>query len=156
MDCQYPVHSNSSGIPVVCQSPGILVGCQYPVGCSLKLTWYTSGLSVTWCTGGLSVPCRGFTQTHLVYWWAVSTLYSVHSNSSGIPVGCQFPVVCSLKLTRYTGGLSVPCSGMVVCCHRMVSLGQSTTWQSPSLSRSNTWPLSSWNPSAHLALVFVL
>ena len=46
---------------------------------------------------------------------------------------------------------------LVVCCHRMVSLGQSITWRSPSLSRSNTWPLgSSWNPSAHLALVFVL
>ena len=37
----------------------------------------------------------------------------------------------------------------------IVSHGQGTTWWSPPLSRSNTWPLnSSWNPSAHMALVF--
>ena len=39
----------------------------------------------------------------------------------------------------------------------MVSHVQGTTWRSPSLSRSNTWPLS-WvhrgSPSAHLTLVF--
>ena len=36
----------------------------------------------------------------------------------------------------------------------MVNHGQSTTWWSPFLSRSNTWLLSSlWNPSAHLALL---
>ena len=46
---------------------------------------------------------------------------------------------------------------MVECCHRMVSLWQSTTRRSPSLSRSNTWPLgSSWKPSALLSLVFEL
>ena len=39
----------------------------------------------------------------------------------------------------------------------MVTRGQCTTWRSQSLSRSNTWLLSpSWNPSAHLALVFKL
>ena len=37
-------------------------------------------------------------------------------------------------------------------CH-----GQITTWPSTSLSRSNTWPLSSsWNPSALLTLFFCL
>ena len=47
--------------------------------------------------------------------------------------------------------------GMFGCFHRMVSHGQSTTWQSPSLSRLNTWQLSSsLNPSAHLALFFLL
>ena len=46
---------------------------------------------------------------------------------------------------------------MVACCHGMVSHGKSTTWRSPSLSRSNTWPLSSsWNTYAHLNLVFEL
>ena len=36
--------------------------------------------------------------------------------------------------------------GMVACCHRMVSHGQSTTWCSPSLSRSKTGPLRAlWN-----------
>ena len=45
----------------------------------------------------------------------------------------------------------------LLCCHRIVSLWQSTTWRSPCLSRSNTWLFSSsWNPSAHLAIVFVL
>ena len=35
----------------------------------------------------------------------------------------------------------------------MESHRQGTTWWSPSLSRSNAWPLSSsWNPSAHQAL----
>ena len=44
-----------------------------------------------------------------------------------------------------------------LCFHHMVSHGQGATWRSPSLSRSNTWPLSSsWNPSAHLVLVFEL
>ena len=43
---------------------------------------------------------------------------------------------------------------MVACFHHMVNHGQGTTWRSPSLSRSNTWPLSSsWNSSAHLDLV---
>ena len=47
--------------------------------------------------------------------------------------------------------------GMVACIHHLVSGVQSTTWQSPSLSRLNTWPSSSsWNPSAHLALFFKL
>ena len=42
---------------------------------------------------------------------------------------------------------------MLACFHHMVSYGQSTTWRSPSLSRSNTWLLSSsWTPTAHLAL----
>ena len=37
----------------------------------------------------------------------------------------------------------------------MVTRGQDTARLSPSLSRSNTWPLSSsWNPSANLALAF--
>ena len=46
---------------------------------------------------------------------------------------------------------------IVACFHHMVSHWQGTTWQSPSLSRSNRWPLSSsWNPSAHLALVLEL
>ena len=41
--------------------------------------------------------------------------------------------------------------------HHMVSQGQGTVWQSLSLSRSNTQPLSSsWNPSTPLALVFEL
>ena len=41
--------------------------------------------------------------------------------------------------------------------HHMVSRGQGTVWWSPSLSRSNTWPLkSSWNHSIHLTLVFKL
>ena len=48
-------------------------------------------------------------------------------------------------------------SGMVACFHHMVNHRWSATWWSPSLSRSNTWPLSSlWNPSAHLALFFKL
>ena len=39
----------------------------------------------------------------------------------------------------------------------MVCHGQITTWPSTSLSRSNTWPLSSsWNPSALLTLFFCL
>ena len=47
--------------------------------------------------------------------------------------------------------------GMVACFHHMVSHGQITTWRNPSLSRSNTGPLSSsWNPSAKLALFFLL
>ena len=63
------------------------------------------------------------------------------------------------------GGRSGPCGpgrrpiryGMVACFHHMVSHRQSIIWRSPSLSRSNTWPLSSsWNTSAHLALVFGL
>ena len=46
---------------------------------------------------------------------------------------------------------------ILVCFHHTVSHGQSTTLQSPSLSRSNMWPLSSsWNPSTHLALFFKL
>ena len=41
--------------------------------------------------------------------------------------------------------------------HHMVSHGQGTALRSPSLCRSNTWPLSSsWNPSTHLALVLEL
>ena len=51
------------------------------------------------------------------------------------------------------------CRHMIIfaCFHHMVSHGRGTIWRSPSLSRSNTWPLSSsWNPSAHLALVFEL
>ena len=45
----------------------------------------------------------------------------------------------------------------VILQHGLVTQGQDTAWQSQSLSRLNTWPLSSsWNPSAHLALVFGL
>ena len=41
--------------------------------------------------------------------------------------------------------------------HHMMSHGQGITWRSPSLSKSNTWSLSSWwNPSNRLALVFEL
>ena len=48
-------------------------------------------------------------------------------------------------------------SGLVVGFHFMVTQERGTTWRSPSLSRSSTWPLSSsWNPSAHLALVLEL
>ena len=46
---------------------------------------------------------------------------------------------------------------MVASFHYIVSHGQGATCRSPSLSRSNTWPLSSsWNPSALLPLVFEL
>ena len=41
--------------------------------------------------------------------------------------------------------------------HHRMSHGQSTTWRSPSFSRSNMWLFSSsWNPSAHLAFFFEL
>ena len=41
--------------------------------------------------------------------------------------------------------------------HHRMSHGQSTTWRSPSFSRSNMWLFSSsWNPSTHLAFFFEL
>ena len=43
---------------------------------------------------------------------------------------------------------------LVVGCYFTVTQGKGTTWQSQSLSRLNTWLLSSsWNPSTHLAIV---
>ena len=43
---------------------------------------------------------------------------------------------------------------VLVSCHFMETHGQGTTWRSPFLSRSNTWPLgSSWNLSAHLTVL---
>ena len=53
--------------------------------------------------------------------------------------------------------LLIHCDGVLLCFHYMVSHGQNTAWGTPSLSRSNTWPLSSlWKPSTHLALFFEL
>ena len=47
--------------------------------------------------------------------------------------------------------------GIVPCFHHVMCYEQGTTWQSPSLFRSNMWLLSSsWNPSAHLAHVLEL
>ena len=74
------------------------------------------------------------------------------------------PVAFLTPLCWYTEE-GVPCwpgrrpiqYGMVASFHYIVSHGQGANWRSPSLSRSNTWPLSSsWIPSAHLALVFEL
>ena len=68
------------------------------------------------------------------------------------PVACLTPLSWCMteSVSLITPGSDQ--SGMVWL---LVSQGQSTIWQSPSLSRSNTWLLSSsLNPSTHLVLVF--
>ena len=79
------------------------------------------------------------------FWWCSS---SILDSSILVYGGRRSPCWPRWRLIWY---------GMVACFHHMVGHGQSTTWQSPSFSRLSMWLLSSsWNPSAHLALFFLL
>ena len=89
------------------------------------------------CTCQFRVLVPGISLQHLVsscsrddvvsstnLWWCASSILNTSVLMYG---GRRCPCWPGRRPIRY---------GLVVCCHRMVSLGQNTTWRSPSLSRN--------------------